>query len=305
MSAFLTELGRRVAERWLAIVVFPGLLYVGVLLLARTTGWTHALDPTWLINEIDGWMGKDPPRTRGFLVLLVTAAMLGSVGVGVAAPALGGLIARVWLAERWHTWPRPLRALASRRTASRREAHRRALDALGRVAALGEVGLGSESTLEQSEQLRGAYRTLAAIAPKEPERPTRMGDRLAGVTTALYDRYGIDLPTVWPCLWLTLPANAIKEINEARDLFHRASTLAGWSVLYLLPAAFWWPGLAISSVLWILAIQRANAAVDAYALFVAAAVELHTPSLARTLGIGTSDVLDREMGTSLTQRLQR
>ncbi|MBC2902151.1 hypothetical protein [Streptomyces cupreus] len=311
MGVFLTEVGKRLAEKWLTLLVLPGLLYVGTLIAARTAGWTHALDAQRLISEIDNWAAKDHPRPQSLLILIAVVAVLGSAGASIGAQSIGDLAARAWLAEHWEEWPPPLRALARRHTGSRQrawrtasEAYRRALEPMGRATALAEAGRGPGPSREQHEHLRTADRALAAIARELPERPTWMGDRIAGMSAVLRRRYAIDLPTVWPCLWLTLPESTRLEITSTRDAFQRASALAGWSVLYLLPGALWWPGLPISIVLGAASVRRARAAVDGYTRFVTAAVELHTPELVRTLGIGTSAVLDSETGWALTRRLQ-
>lgn len=309
MNGFLSELGKRLAEKWLTLLVLPGLLYLGTLAVARTARWAHALDITRIVREIDRLTGQAHPRTQGFLVLTAVLVLLASAGAGLAAQALGSVVAVVWLAEGWERWPRPARALARRRTAVRTRkwaeaagAYRAALAAAARAMALAQAGLTPPAA--PPGELPRLHRALTDISLEEPARPSRLGDRIAGVAVALDRRLELDLATVWPYLWLTFPENTAREITAARDAFQRAATLAGWGVLCLVPGVLWWPALIAAVALWATAVRRARGAVDAYAAFVAAAVELHTPELVRTLGIGTPEALDRDTGRALTRRLQ-
>jgi hypothetical protein len=55
----------------------------------------------------------------------------------------------------------------------------------------------------------------------------------------------------------------------------RASTLAGWSLLYVVVAVWWWPSAALAAVLAVTARHRLRAATDHYALLAEAAARLH------------------------------
>ncbi|HET9258245.1 MAG TPA: hypothetical protein VFO16_24030 [Pseudonocardiaceae bacterium] len=50
MTGLLVEVGRRLAERWLAVLVLPGLLLVGVLTIGVLLGQADALSANRLIN---------------------------------------------------------------------------------------------------------------------------------------------------------------------------------------------------------------------------------------------------------------
>ncbi|MCB5168450.1 hypothetical protein LG634_26960 [Streptomyces bambusae] len=310
VAGFLTELGKKFAERWITLLVLPGLLYTGLLLVAHTAGWAHALDIRWLVRAAERWTDGPRPRTEGFLVIAAVAAVLAGAAAGLAAQTLGGLLVRAWLAEDWQAWPRPLRDAAHRRTQSRRTAWRTASAryeaarlAWGRAVALAEAGHAPAGP-GPADAVTAAHRAMRDIALEEPARPTWQGDRIAAVGTTLYRRYELDLATIWPALWLTLPENGLREITGSRDAFQRAGVLAGWGVLCLVPGALWWPGLPIAAVLWVTGVRRAREAVDTYAAFVTAAVELHAADLARTLGLDVPGELDKPTGRDLTTHLR-
>ncbi|WP_326770755.1 hypothetical protein OG978_44460 (plasmid) [Streptomyces sp. NBC_01591] len=44
MGGLLSELGKKLAERWFSLLVLPGALYLAVLAVAQTLGHTHPFD---------------------------------------------------------------------------------------------------------------------------------------------------------------------------------------------------------------------------------------------------------------------
>lgn len=53
MTAILTSIGTKLAERWATLVVLPGLVYIVAPGVAKTLGHRHALDVGRLADEID------------------------------------------------------------------------------------------------------------------------------------------------------------------------------------------------------------------------------------------------------------
>ena len=66
---------------------------------------------------------------------------------------------------------------------------------------------------------------------EEPTCPTWSGDRIHAATVRVERDHHLDLATVWPYLWLTMPDSTRAEITAARDALSRATTLAGWGLL--------------------------------------------------------------------------
>ncbi|MDT3444355.1 MULTISPECIES: hypothetical protein [unclassified Pseudofrankia] len=123
------------------------------------------------------------------------------------------------------------------------------------------------------------------------------------VATRLDHELDLDLATIWPYLWLTVPDAARLEITNARETIDRATTLAGWGLLYVVVAAVWWPGLLIVIAVVATAHHRGRAATDTYALLLEATVRLHTVALAHGLGLTHTGPLSRETGRALTSLL--
>lgn len=306
MTELLAELGRKLGERWLSLLVLPGLLFVGVLGIAFVLGWEHAVDVPWLVDELDTWTGASAPSgaTAG---LLIVAGLLASVGAGLAAEAVGSALGRWWLVEHWPHWPAPVRLVARRLVrarASRWDAayatYRMGVRHAARAQGLADAGVVAAPRIDLAQ----LYHPVERVSRDRPVRPTWAGDRINGVATALRKRYHLDIPTVWPMLSLTIPAETSKAIDAARERYQRAARLAGWALLYAPVAVVWWPGLIIVAVAAAAAHSRGRASVEEFCLLLEAAVVLHTPQLVRALDIPHTGVLDRRAGAALTAHLQ-
>lgn len=246
MGGFLAELGKKLAEHWLSLLVLPGLLYLGGLGAASILGHRHPVDFGRITRQLDAWTTSPGVTSTSGLVLILIATLLGAAGAGLAAQALGSLTERVWLADRWQSWPPPFRRLAESRTKSRQQrwtdattTYQRQLDAKGAQLA--------HRTDDVDVDLDEARRAVTRIAQEEPARPSWIGDRVHAVITRLDRDYHLDLATVWPNLWLAMPESTRTEITAARESLGRATTLAGWGLFYLAVGALWWPGLLIEA----------------------------------------------------------
>ncbi|MGW2183580.1 hypothetical protein ACWCXX_37285 [Streptomyces sp. NPDC001732] len=71
--------------------------------------------------------------------------------------------------------------------------------------------------------------------------PTRIGNTLRAVETRPVDKYGLDVVSVWPHLWLLLPDTARKEIATARVSLDASVAASIWGVLFVLfaPLTLW------------------------------------------------------------------
>lgn len=307
MGGFLAEVGKKLAERWLSLLVIPGLLYVGALAAAHTLGHLRPFDIGRIIRRLDSWTTSPGITSTSGLALILITTLLAAAGAGVAAQGLGSLTERVWLADRWQSWPPPLRRLAEHRTKNRKqrwttatETYQRQLDAKSTQRAHPRTDPPDGAEVDLGE----ARRAVTRIAQEEPARPTWIGDRVHAVITRLDRDHHLDLATIWPNLWLAMPETTRTEITAARESLARATSLAGWGLLYMVVGALWWPGLLIAVVIVGTAWGRARTATDTYALLVEAAGRLHTAELARSLGIDHSGPLNQHTGWVLTCLLQ-
>ncbi|MEU7556027.1 hypothetical protein AB0B01_27475 [Streptomyces sp. NPDC044571] len=305
----LAELGKKIAERWLSLLALPGALWLATLTTAHVLGQRHALDVSRLVRRIDGWASSATGRSPSGLAVVLLAVLLGSAGVGLAAQAVGVAAERLSLAAEWARWPPPLRQFARWRVTRRRERWdelvqardaqtelRRRARARSRITGLPDP----DPTADPGRSPRDP--TL--ISPERPARPTWSGDRLHAVELRLNRDCRVDLPTVWPALWLALPDSVRGEITATREALARAMVLGGWGILYVLPAFLWWPSALIACAVVATAWPRARAMTDAYAMLLEGAVRLHALDLARSVGVPHVERLDKTTGWQLTCILQ-
>ncbi|MFB4270924.1 hypothetical protein [Nonomuraea sp. GTA35] len=281
MTGFLSELGKKLAERWVALLALPGLLYVAAALAATALGWPHALDVAELGRRIEMWAREPALGSVGGSVLVVGTILMGSVAAGLAAVALGRLTEILWeLPGR----QRPARWLADMR-------RRRSIRA--KQAA---------DSAQTAEEIARAVARADRLCLVEADRPTWIGDRLRACRIRVERSYGLNLDVVWPRLWLTLPDQVRAELTTARDAYGRAARLFGWAVLYLVLALWWWPAVLIAAGTACTAWSSARTATTVLTELIEGAVDLYGPPMLAQL----QDVsLTREQGAALTSRLRR
>ncbi|GAB2810280.1 hypothetical protein [Streptomyces daliensis] len=305
MGGLLTELGKKLAERWLSLLVLPGALYLAALGVARELGHER----WYAVGGLPGRLARhadhltSPAAPAAATALFLVAFLLASATCGVAAQALGSVLERCWLAPDWSGWPsvarRPVRALTRRRRA---RYERRRAD-LARVTAEARVATAAGVPLADEDDVAVARQRLRRVSPGRPGRPTWAGDRMRAVEAALRESLGLELGVVWPHLWLYVPESTRVEVTAARGAMVRAAALAGWGLLYGVVGALWWPGLLVAAGVVGTGWRRFRAATDEYALLTGAAVRLHAHELARALAIGHAGPLTKEAGTALTAYL--
>ncbi|MFI8192086.1 hypothetical protein ACIF8T_25435 [Streptomyces sp. NPDC085946] len=299
MNGLLSELGKKLAERWLSLLVLPGALFLGVLAAGRELG--HAR--WYALGTLPALLDRRAGTVTGSgaeLLLFLLAFLLAAAACGLAAQAVGSLAERLWLADHWQAWPavthRAVRGLIARRE---RLFRRRRIET-GLAVATTE---NASRPAETDHEVAVSAARLRRVADATPERPTWTGDRLAGVAARLSTGLGVQVAVVWPHLWLHVPDSTRAEITAARDGMVRAATLAGWSLLYLAAAAVWWPAALVACAVAQTARHRFRTATDAYATLVESAVRLHVQDLGRALGIGRRGPLTAAHGEALTAYL--
>ncbi|MFC7304707.1 hypothetical protein ACFQVC_10815 [Streptomyces monticola] len=303
MGGFLNALGQKLAERWLTLLVLPGALFLAAATAARVLGQAHALDHRRLTGRITEWAQAPAASTVGGQVILLGAVLAAAAAVGLAAQGLGSLVKGAALAADWRTWPAPLRGWArglvtrrrARWAAAARE-YRRQLDADAR--ALARSGRRADPAPR-----RAAHHAMRRVAAEEPDRPTWSGDRIHAAAVRLDRDDHLDLPLVWPHVWLLLPETTRADITAAEQALARATTLGGWALLYAPLAAWWWPAAPVAVAVALTARHRVRGAADTYARLVEAAARLHTNDLAAQLGIEPPGPSGPPVGETLTQRL--
>ncbi|MFG3662069.1 hypothetical protein [Streptomyces sp. NPDC047706] len=114
MNAVLVELGRTYVERWMTLLVLPGLLYVAGAAVAYRLGHTRRAD----LGRLTGLLEPGGPligTSLSSVWLFVIVLPLLSAAAGLAARGAAAVLARLW----FEPWPGVLRRPAERRTAGR------------------------------------------------------------------------------------------------------------------------------------------------------------------------------------------
>lgn len=300
MNAVLAELGRNLATRWLSHLVPSGLLFLAVAAAGRLLGQAHWYDVGRITRSLDELAGHPASRSTGGVVLAVSATVVASAALGLAAQALGGAVERCWTGD----WPGPARLPARRLTERRRRRWRAAEDAYTRVEARAvERGAPLDPVTTADLARRAAARNRICL--EEPAHPCWIGDRVRALDLRVHRAYRLDLDSAWSRLWLVLPGDTRTELRTARESYDAAVRLAAWSPLYLLVAVWWWPSALIAFGLVAVGLRRGRSGMDAFAELVESAVDLHGRGLALALGLSTPDRLDGETGLAITEILRK
>lgn len=297
MSAFLTEVGGKLADRWASLLLLPGLLWVGTLTAAVLLGQADPFNVTVLRDNADRLSTGRAAGSAGTVILTAAGVLLASAAAGLAAAALGGLAQRGWAQPGGN---RPLAWLARLRQ------HR-----WDRATAMLRAAIAQAAKPQSSpaDRTRAEVRAREAAARRErlgsarPERPTWIGDRFRATAVRGDARYGLDLTLTWPRLWTVLEDPLRTDLGAAQDAYAASARLAGWAVLYAALAAAWWPAAVVGIAVFAAAVVRARSSAVVLADLIDTAIDLHTADLAARLGVPASLPLTAETGKAITRAL--
>jgi hypothetical protein len=277
VRTFFEELAKKLADRWVGLLVLPGALFALTAGLAARLGQAHALD--WPQVDAAAALASVGRLSGGAQAILVLVALLAVTGAGLAVQALAALTRALWLGR----WPRMLARPQVRRRRLRWErlvAKRRELQ---------DAYPADTRTPEQQERIDHAAARITRFALARPGRPTWLGDRLHAVERVALDRSGLDLTFGWSRLWLVLPDPARAEITAASSAFTSAIAVGTWGWPYLVLGVVWWPSAVLGAVVLLVGWARARPAVDDLAALSEAAVDLHGRALAVALGVADAE----------------
>ena len=320
VTGFLTELGKKLAERWLTLLVLPGALYLAVALVAHVEGHRHPFDLSRPGQWVSEWVSKPAVAPPGELVVALLAFLLASAAVGTAVQGTAGVIERLWFAEDHQRWPRPLRDLADAQLRRRRAQwntqhakYRAAVNERAQAVAQARADEMAEPRAQamadnrpagRDDEQRRTWNALTRVAIHKPARLTWVGDRIYAVTRQLDDEYRLDAATVWPALWLTMSSTAREEIARSRELIARAAALCAWGLAYLALGVLSWPVVFVGLILVVTGWARSRRCAEDYARLLESAFRLHGGDTARALGIAHRGVMNAQTGWALTLLLQ-
>jgi hypothetical protein len=266
VNGFLAELGKKLAERWVALLVLPGLVFTATATVAVLLGHANWADAAMLGQRLGALVPADTGASGGLsrTVLLLVVLLVAAFAAGLCAHTLATPVEHA-MAGRWSAL---LRRPAAARTRRRRDAWKRADDDCERARVAGD-----------RDRLAALIERRNRIALIEPVSATWIGDRLGAPAVRVRQEYGVDLSFVWPRLWLMLPDSTRIPLATSRRHVDDSTTLGGWALLYLALGALWWPSAVVGVVVWLVAWRRCRAAADVYADLVEAAVDVHLDEL--------------------------
>lgn len=287
MTSFLSELGKKAAERWLALVVLPGLLFLA---LACAT-WIMRRHGTWFdIGPVSAQAERWKAAKAGPLFLATAAFMIGASGVALLAQGTAAGVERLWFAAGVGPISRCLTRRRQRSWGAKDDAYWAAVFACHR---------DPSSPVDPDLALEVRQR----ICPVPPARPTWMADRARATSERVHLAYGLDLTSLWPRLWLVLPDTVRAELGASRTALSGDARLFSWGLLYLVPTLWWWPAVLITLVTCPVAWWRARSSTDRLAELAEAAVDLYAPAVAGQLGLPTA--LTPDVAEELTRILRK
>jgi hypothetical protein len=247
MNQFVSALSGKLAERWVATLVLPGVLFIAAVVCAVRLGHHAAFD----VVSVSDWIVREAPH----LPVAATAVglLFGAATAAMAAQAVGSLVEAVW-AGPWRgpaVWvARPLVALRGK--------------LFDRAAA--KAGVDPVS----------AYR---------PQCPTWIGDRFRLLDSRIAAQYhGLRLGPLWPRLWLLVPETVRTPVQAAESRLRSAITLVGWGLLYLGLGIWWYPAAILGLGAAVLGWRRTREATEVLTTLIEATIDTYLDTVATALG---------------------
>ncbi|MFJ7955771.1 hypothetical protein ACIQ62_05695 [Streptomyces sp. NPDC096319] len=304
LTAFASELGKKLAERWMSLLVLPGALYLAVATAGHVLGHGHALDLSRLVSWLDSLARTKAEEGIGGATVLVLGVLVGAAVAGMAAQWLGTVLERLALASEWRRLPAWPRRWVARRVDHRRVEWRSAAREWHRLRQAAAAAAAARQVHDPAPRL-AALRSMRDIAEECPDRPTWSGDRLNATAVRLERDLGLDVAVCWPYLWLLVSDGERAQLTTVRDDLARATALGGWALLYLPVFVWWWPALPLAAGIAVTARRRTRAASDAWARALEATCRLHLREAADRLGIDTAATAPPyALGQEVTRRLE-
>lgn len=247
MTDLLTTVGKKISERWLAVIMLPGVLYVAVTGWALLAGHRHALDLPWLADRLTDLWRQSRASGPGSAVVAAAAilAAAGVTGVAATVTAEDG-VQRLWAVHG------PLRRLLTLRA-----------------------------------RTRAAWRGRSPRPPNRylPRRATLIGERFRLIGARVHVQYGLSVTAAWPRIWMLTSADTRTLISNAYQRYLTDTTLMAWGLLYLPWTMRWWPAVIIATAALTLGYRRVRASSVTLSTLIEATVDAHTTDLAKALGI--------------------
>ncbi|WP_327419963.1 hypothetical protein OG763_01610 [Streptomyces sp. NBC_01230] len=252
MDGILSDLGKRIADRWFAFLILPGVPFAATVIVAwamTPSGAAHALDLDILVRRLDT-LGATARTAKGIVIGCLLIAGVAVVAVLVRELSLA--VNRLWL---------------------------------GRPAILCRLmrpGIRRRRRLALETARRGGY---ALPERYLPHRATWIGDRFALVDERVAAQYGVSLARVWPRLWQLRDDRTPKVVSAAWDDYAAATVRVAWALPYLVISLFWWPAAPLGLALVLLGWSQGRRGADDFCISCEAAIDVQLRRLAHIVGV--------------------
>jgi hypothetical protein len=288
-AKFLEGFSTKFAEQWMATLLTPAFVFWagGCIAAIQRFDW----------KQLSGWFTPLPEP-------LQIASLF---GIFCLVAASGFVIQRFdltvlrFLEGYWPPILKPLQKYLVKRQAKKIERFDK------QYSELMQRDLSSLSTDERNTKIRLDAQLMRS--PNPPDlMPTRLGNLLRATERRPLKHYGLDAIIIWPRLWLLLPDNTRKDLQEARADVNTAARIWLWSLLFILwtPIAWWATPVGIlaagfSYYVWLLD------AATTYADLIDATFDLHRPALYKALRwpLPTDAKAELKLGQQMTEYIWR
>ncbi|WP_406361498.1 hypothetical protein [Streptomyces sp. NBC_01579] len=252
MDGILSDLGKRIADRWFTFLILPGVPFAATVIVAwamTPSGAAHALDLDILVRRLDT-LGATAQTIKGIVSGCLLVA--GVAVVAVLVRELSLIVNRLWL---------------------------------GRAAILCRLmrpGIRRRRRLALDTARRGGYALPERYLPR---RATWIGDRFALVDERVAAQYGVSLARVWPRLWQLRDDRTPKVVSAAWDDYAAATVRVAWALPYLVISLFWWPAASLGLALMLLGWSQGRRGADDFCVSCEAAIDVQLRRLAHIVGV--------------------
>ena len=291
----LTELQKRVSDRWLYRLLLPATLFtVAAVVGGGQLGQRHWNDVGRARANIAKALRIGSGVTAGTVALLIVLAVA-AAAVALAIHLATGAVTVLVVGE----WPRSLSRINSVLTAKRVRRWEKAAKEWARSSNPPTAGGSAQP----------ASRRYLRIALYKPTCPTWSGDRLAAAEKRAAAGTGIDIATSWTALLLVVPESIRTALRSTSSDFDGACEAMSWGIASMVLGLWWWPsavaGLALSFAAW----RWIRITVTALCETIEAVVSMHVGTLAQQLMLpailpDTDDEGRRRIGALINSRLQ-
>ncbi|MEW6497219.1 MAG: hypothetical protein AB1589_32660 [Cyanobacteriota bacterium] len=289
-TKFIESLGGKLAERWSAALLTPAFVFWlgGLAAFLWRFGW----------NRLANWLTGQSESIQ--IALLVVSLLV--VAASAFVVQLFELPVIKFLEGYWPSWMRPLRRLLLQR---QRYWLRQKEQRWQNLATQQDKQSLTPEEMDEFVALDWQLRQFSA----RPERlmPTRLGNLLRAAEEQPLNKYGLDAVICWPRLWLVLPDDVRKELQESRSELNSAARIWLWGLLFLV-WTMWTPWAIIVALLCAMFAYRwMLSATETYADLLESAFDLHRTALYQSLRwpLPANPAEELQMGRQLTEYLWR